>query len=223
MLTNYYINNEYDNDLEEYDKKCLPDLNFYPIDDNLFLKWLNDKINMTALNLENYNLIKLPDICNFNNLIYLNCSYNKLTSLSENLPDLLEYINCKMNNLKELPKNLPKSLKILDCSYNFISTLPKKLPISLNQLLCSKNNLTEIPETFPSSITHVKFNKNKGLYDEYPLLNNIYNGIHQLNYILTINEKKIKNNKIKQTNLINENDILYEIWCKKIYNPKNIF
>ena len=65
----------------------------------------------------NYNsfeeLIKLD---NYNDIIYLKCSYNKLTSLPT-LPSSLEELICRSNNLTSLPI-LPSSLEELSCWNN---------------------------------------------------------------------------------------------------------
>lgn len=224
MLSDYYVKmdqieeynkNEYD--LENKDNP--PDLNFYPLDEISLINWLNERINMTAINIENYNLKTLPDLSGFKNLINLNCSFNKLEYLPENLPDSLEFINCQMNNLKELPKKLPKSLKILKCSYNFITKLPDNLPKSLTVLICVKNQLKELPIHFPHSIEQVNFKKNTYLYKDYPNLSFLSNK-QQLLYIININEAKIKKEIMQQLDLKNH---LLSMWCEKTYHPDVIF
>ena len=92
---------------------------------------------------------KILKLDNYNDIIYLDCSCNNLSGLS-NLPKLLEDLNCSNNNLSSLPK-LPNSLKILWCNYNKISDLPN-LPSSLIELHCTNNNLFSLPELSNSLI-----------------------------------------------------------------------
>lgn len=223
MMTEYYVkSHEYEDDDEYMEEDKIkkinpPDLNFYPEDEMSFINWLNKKINSIAINVENYNIKILPNISKFNNLIYLNCSYNKLEILPDDLPDSLEYIDCRMNYIKSLPSKMSKSLKTLNCSYNFIEEIPDTLPNSLKKLICIKNKLIKLPNFFGVNMTYVNFKKNKNLLKEYPDLINVSD---QLSYINRINEIKIKSDRI---NKINEKNILYEIWCKKIYHPKIVF
>jgi len=89
----------------------------------------------------------LPD-----SLQKLYCSDNKLTELPPTLPDSLQELYCDYNKLTELPQTLPDSLQILDCDYNKLTELPPNLPQSLQKLYCSNNKLTELPPTLPDSL-----------------------------------------------------------------------
>jgi hypothetical protein len=83
------------------------------------------------------------DIFNYDNIIYINCSSNKLTSLPE-LPNSLQELYCSHNKLSSLPK-LPNSLKTLCCQFNQLTELPK-LPNDLQNLWCDWSKLTSLPE-----------------------------------------------------------------------------
>jgi len=104
------------------------------------------------------NVLLFSKIPNYQNIVYLNVNFNKLTSLPElptslkkldcyfnrlnRLPKLLFYINrinCQSNKLTSLPK-LPNLLKILDCSCNKLIILPE-LPNNLEYIDCENNNL----------------------------------------------------------------------------------
>ena len=85
------------------------------------------------------------------NVIELNCSYNKLSFLPV-LPKTLKRLVCCNNNLTSLPE-LPKSLEYLYCNDNKLSlrdpagitSLPE-LPNGLIGLWCYNNNIKVLPE-----------------------------------------------------------------------------
>jgi Leucine-rich repeat (LRR) protein len=69
------------------------------------------------------------EIKNYDEVVSINCSFNKLTSLPK-LPKSLKELNCESNELTSLPE-LPDSLQNLLCFYNKLTSLPK-LPNSLH-------------------------------------------------------------------------------------------
>ena len=77
----------------------------------------------------------------FVGLVFLNCSYNQLTSLPA-LPSGLKQLNCHYNQLTSLPA-LPSSLEELYCPCNQLTSLPT-LPSGLKYLYCYDNQLTGI-------------------------------------------------------------------------------
>ena len=87
--------------------------------------------NTLSICIANWCLTFIPDLSRFVKLRRLDCSQNKLTSLS-NLPDNLSGLFCSRNNLNVLP-NLPNSLEVLDCSNNQLTSLPD-LPGKLTNL-----------------------------------------------------------------------------------------
>lgn len=73
------------------------------------------------------------------NLRYLNCRYNKLTSVP---PDLglieeLSVLDLSYNDLREVPENLEKAfcLTVLNLSYNRIEVIPQSLFVNLVDLV----------------------------------------------------------------------------------------
>ncbi len=172
--------------------------------------------NLKYLDCSFNNLTSLPELNN--SLKILNCEYNKLTSLPE-LNDNLHELNCQFNNLKMLP-NL-KNLTDLCCQHNRLTSLPE-LNDSLQYLNCSYNQLTYLP----------KLNDNlKYLFCSYNQLTTLpkiinYNFIElrcydnllpyciMYNNSFNLNESKI--NLINKINMINNTtDYLYH--CKSLF------
>jgi Leucine-rich repeat (LRR) protein len=69
------------------------------------LKNLNEKIRISSLE-----ELRKKDF--WNDIVYLDCSYNKITNL-DNLPTNLQILHCSYNEITNLD-NLPNSLKILN-------------------------------------------------------------------------------------------------------------
>jgi hypothetical protein len=76
----------------------------------------------------------------FTNLVYLDCSSCKLTTLPK-FPNL-KILKCGNNQLEILPE-FP-NLKFLGCEYNILENLPE-FP-NLTTLHCIDNELTSLPE-----------------------------------------------------------------------------
>jgi len=98
------------------------------------------------------NLIEIQQLSDYDSIVYINGSYNQLTSLPSTLPESLQTLDCSNNNLTSLPSSLPESLQILDCYNNDLTSLPSNLPESLRGLYCSNNKLTSLPSTLPESL-----------------------------------------------------------------------
>ena len=92
----------------------------------------------------NYNSIEeILKIDNYDDIIYIYCAYENLSSLPK-LPNSIHELWCSNNNLSRLPE-LPNSLTKLCCSNNCLAILPE-LPNLLTTLFCWNNNLSSIPE-----------------------------------------------------------------------------
>jgi len=88
-----------------------------------------------------YDLVELPTLLEFTNLLDLNCSDNKLKLLPE-LPSTLRKSAFEMlKGVKELP-SLPNGLRYLNCRVNKLS----KLPDTLTYLFCNDNQLDALPK-----------------------------------------------------------------------------
>lgn len=80
----------------------------------------------------------MEELKNFNNLKYLDCSYNNITEL--NLPSTLTTLYCNSNfgiNLNELPQNLEK-LSCMNCGLKSLPKLPSTVVVN-----CKYNYITE--------------------------------------------------------------------------------
>ena len=102
-------------------------------------------------------LTYLPDLSRFKKLKKLNCSHNKLVSLSL-LPNSLLELYCKNNQLVSL-YSLPNSLRSLWCSDNKLNSLPS-LPNSLLTLWCYGNQLNYLPP-LPNSLNMLRCDHNQ--------------------------------------------------------------
>jgi len=134
-------------------------------------------LTTTSIVIDSLFIRNLDGIQYFDNLQYLQCSYNLLRSLPSLpsglieldchtnqldslpvLPNGLQSLNCMNNNLKLLP-NLTNLLKTLNCSYNQLDSLPN-LPVNLVSLDCGGNQILQLP-ILPSALTVLNCYRNK--------------------------------------------------------------
>jgi uncharacterized repeat protein (TIGR01451 family) len=108
-------------------------------------------VNATNLDVIASNISNLFGVRYFDNITFLNCSYNQLSSLAA-LPNSLTGLDCSMNALSSLP-TLPNSLTNLNCEGNQLNTLPP-LPPLLAELYCRYNQLNSLP-SLPNSLTNL--------------------------------------------------------------------
>jgi hypothetical protein len=94
------------------------------------------------------NIHSLLGIEGFRNLDTLDCSYNPLGFLPNNMPMGLKVLRCTNDSLVQMPELLPPLLKNLDCSANNLTKLPG-LPVFLARLKCSNNLLDSFPNYTP--------------------------------------------------------------------------
>ena len=102
------------------------------------------------------NINSIEGVQYFKNLLNLDCTNNKITSLPT-LPTTIKGLYVEANLLTTLPV-LPEGLKVLWCTNNQLTTLPA-LPDSLEYLLCSSNQLISLP-ALPSTITGLNCSHN---------------------------------------------------------------
>ena len=107
---------------------------------------INDKSQITKLNISGQGLHELPDLSEYTNLYYLNCSQNHLVSL-HGIPPSVNLVYCANNNITSLD-SLPMSVKWLFCKNNSIRHLDQ-LPSNLDYLNCSDNLLTGLDNLPP--------------------------------------------------------------------------
>lgn len=124
-----------DDEVEEYE---------FDYDYNYDGEPVDEEINSSAMNRFNGLLT--------NNVVYLDCSNNKLSELPPFLPESLIELHCEFNWLRELPE-LPSRLKVLDCSYQtwLLQEFPV-FPSSLKELYCNNNALDKLP-CLPMNLT----------------------------------------------------------------------
>ncbi|MDR5611946.1 MAG: TcdA/TcdB pore-forming domain-containing protein [Arsenophonus sp.] len=91
----------------------------------------------------------------FDNLTYLDASYNRLTDLPTDLHTLILH----NNELRALPAHLSENLVFLDVHNNQIIALPEHLPLRLEYRDFTDNPLNSIPTRFPLQLP--------GWYDDF--------------------------------------------------------
>ena len=136
------------------------DLNFRAfLQENFSEIFINDSVfdinscdNITSIDCSSSEIISIDGIQYFENLTYLNCSYNQITQLPD-LPSNLNYLNTSHCVNLSLIESFPHSLEFIDCSYNQINNLPD-LPSNLKQLYCAFNSLNTLPN-LPYNLTHI--------------------------------------------------------------------
>lgn len=121
-------------------------------------------VNEDTLKCINKNIADLTGIEYFNNLIFLDCTFNQLTTLPK-MTDSLNQLICRQNLITILPI-LPLNLTKLDCWGNFLFNLPT-LPNNLTYLECAYNSLNNLP-SLPSGLKNLYCNDN--LLSSLPLL-----------------------------------------------------
>lgn len=109
-----------------------------------------------SLELSNLNISSVEGLQAFENLSFLNCSHNSITSLPD-LPLSLEYLYCGYNQLASIPE-LPPSFLRLGCESNQLVTLPN-FPGTMFSLGCYNNQLTSLP-TLPNGFVFLDCSSN---------------------------------------------------------------
>ena len=129
-----------------------------------------------------YKFNSIEQITNNENVMHINCSYNKLTSLPENmnLPNLQKFY-CYNNKLTCLPENMNfLNLQFFDCSSNKLTFLPENMYFpNLQKFYCDSNKLTSLPENMNFPLLRVFYcsaNKLTSLPENmnFPLLRDFY-------------------------------------------------
>ena len=114
-------------------------------------------LDTVVIEIEEGDLVYLPDLRRFSKLETLYCSNNQLSSLPP-LPDSLRHLEFASNKLTSLPP-LPDGLESLDCYTNQLTSLPP-LPDYLVYLDCQNNKLTYLPK-LPDRLKYLYCENNK--------------------------------------------------------------
>ncbi len=140
-------------------------------------EWLKD--TTLELDINDLKLTKWPEqLIGKEHLIKeLDCSFNRLTSLPNNLTELKK-LNCSLNKLTSLPNNLTK-LEKLYCYNNELTSLPNNLT-KLKKLYCSDNELTSLPNNLA---------KLEELWCSYNKLTSLPNSLAKLEELLCSNNE----------------------------------
>ena len=164
--------NNYNNSASVDDGFCQYSNNLFPIEDPFFLNYLlnnypniivNDSLDTDAT--AGIDSLDLPFMSSFSSingiqffddLTYLSCWGQNLTSLPE-LPDGLLKLICFSNQLISLPE-LPEGLIELQCFNNQLTSLPE-LPEAIILLQVSQNNITSLP-LLPENLQLINFTEN---------------------------------------------------------------
>ena len=164
--------NNYNNSASVDDGFCQYSNNLFPIEDPFFLDYLhnnypniivNDSLDTDAT--AGIDSLDLPFMSSFSSingiqffddLTYLSCWGQNLTSLPE-LPDGLLKLICFSNQLISLPE-LPEGLIELQCFNNQLTNLPE-LPEGIILLQVSQNNITSLP-LLPENLQLINFTEN---------------------------------------------------------------
>lgn len=100
------------------------------------------------VNIKNRNLTSLTGINFTNNVTYLDCSDNQLTSL-EGCPSTVKFLSCSHNQLKSL-RDCPSTVTYLWCDHNQLESL-EGCPSIVKVLGCSNNQLKSL-DYCPSNV-----------------------------------------------------------------------
>lgn len=95
------------------------------------------------------------------NATFLNCSYNKLTSLTLKETNRYYSIDCRNNSLTQLDVSGCTDLIVLDCSNNSLTKLDLSNAASVSELNCSNNSLTKLDVSSTASMSQLDCSNNQ--------------------------------------------------------------
>ena len=122
---------------------------------------VNDISSIDSLNVSNESFAtlesdKISDLSGieaFTSLTFLNCSYNKLTSLDVSANTALTFLNCSNNRLTSLDVSANTALTILGCFDNQLMSLDVSANTALTELVCYSNQLTSLDVSANTALT----------------------------------------------------------------------
>ena len=124
----------------EYIIKNQKDYDLLPRDEDGYCVYDGDFDCNGSWNEYDIKITKLPDYLKV--IGYFDCGDNELTELPKGL--ITSSLNCSYNQLTSIPDNLYVGHS-LNCSHNDLTSLPKGLKVG-GDLNCSYNQLTSIPD-----------------------------------------------------------------------------
>ena len=108
---------------------------------------------VTEIDVHNKGISDLTGIEYFENLEYLDCSLNKLTTLDLNNNTALIELNCYYNQLTSLDVSSNTALIVLYCELNQLPQLLRKLPLQVPprqaHIPAQPRHLLRLPQAFP--------------------------------------------------------------------------
>ena len=122
---------------------------------------ISEALSCEWLSVGNKNIKSLKGIEYFENITFLNCQNNKITSLDLSKNTKLENLKCFRNNISSLDLSNNTKLELFDCQQNNIS----KLTIGNNQVLrgidCQHNSLENLDISNNKNLTGITCSYNK--------------------------------------------------------------
>ena len=115
----------------------------------------------TALSIHTGTITDLTGIEHFTALTYLNCSYNKLTSLDVSKNTALTYLDCYRSQLTTLDVSKNTALTELECSWNQLTSLDVSNNTALAKLFCYGNQLTSLDVSKNTALTKLDCGSNQ--------------------------------------------------------------
>ena len=110
--------------------------------------------NLEYLSCDNNNISTL-DLSNNKKLIHVICSYNEITYLGLNNLISLEYLYCNDNLITSINLDSCVELKYLDCSCNQLNTIDLSNNAELTELYCWGNQISSLDLLLNTNLSHL--------------------------------------------------------------------
>jgi len=112
----------------------------------------SETLNVAKLYLSISSITNITGIEAFQNLVFLDCSNNELTSLNVSGLTQLQTLNCSYNFISSLNVSGLPQLQTLDCFHNFMTNIDFTNCPNLNNIDCSFNSISMIDLTGLNSV-----------------------------------------------------------------------
>jgi Leucine-rich repeat (LRR) protein len=116
---------------------------------------------LLSLDVSSSNISDLTGIEAFNNLIYLYCDDNQLTSLDVSNHTNLSRLDCDDNQLTSLDVSMNTNLSRLDCRNNLLTSLDVSINTGLSTFNCFNNLLTSLDVSNNTGLLNFSCNNNQ--------------------------------------------------------------